>query len=176
VDAINFYEHAIKIKPDAYEVINMKGIALQKIDNYIDALISHEKSIELKPDFCEAWYYKSYALYNVIRSYELNKAFTEAQMENKPTYLSEFNGRVKVLAKYDFIDNNKNKFEEVMIACEKSLKLNPNYVKALSLKGQILHDCGFYHDAIEIFKKILEIEPDHFETITNMERSKKKLI
>ena len=174
MEAINFYDQAIEIKPDAYEIINMKGIALQGNYNYKDAIVAHEKSIKLKPDFYEAWYYKAYALYNIIKSDQQNKAFTDTQAEKKPIYLFEAIGRENVLRRNGILKINK--YEDVIAAYENSLNLNPKYVKALSLKAQILHELGCYKDAIQIYDQVLQIKPDDSEAIINKERSKNRII
>uniref|UniRef100_A0A914DC10 peptidylprolyl isomerase n=1 Tax=Acrobeloides nanus TaxID=290746 RepID=A0A914DC10_9BILA len=52
-----------------------------------------------------------------------------------------------------------NETAECIKQCDKVLEKKPQHVKALYRKGQALHQRKDYNEAIDVFKKVLEIEP-----------------
>ena len=60
-------------------------------------------------------------------------------------------------AALDHLSNYKYAIEEY----DKALKIDPNYVDALSKKGKALNNLGKYQEAIEWYDKTLNIDPNN---------------
>ncbi|MBC6455787.1 MAG: tetratricopeptide repeat protein, partial [Hormoscilla sp. SP5CHS1] len=61
------YDKAVEIKPDDYEAWYNRGIALDELSRYDEALASFDKAIEIKPDYQSAWWRRGYALLQLSR-------------------------------------------------------------------------------------------------------------
>jgi len=59
--------------------------------------------------------------------------------------------------------------------CEKSLEIDPNYVKAWAKKGVIHSLMKEYHKAIEAYEKGLKIDPENDECKKGVESTKMKI-
>ena len=53
----------------------------------------------------------------------------------------------------------REKYEDALAACEKSLALNPKGNNAWNLKGLILDNLGRYEEALAAFDRAIELKP-----------------
>ena len=92
-DALASYDKAITIKPDKYEALINRGIALTKLHRYQDAIASYDKAIAIKPDLHQVYYNKacSYALQSNL----------ELAIENLDKAIELVPDKYKKLAKTD---------------------------------------------------------------------------
>ena len=60
-----------------------------------------------------------------------------------------------------------NMQEEALLCFEEALRIDPNDLGALSLKGYCLDSLGRHRDAIMCFDKILEEKPDDLNVAVN---------
>ena len=56
---------------------------------------------------------------------------------------------------------HSKKYEEALKFCDTALKINPNYVYALSYKGKLLFSLKRFSESLEYYEKALKIEPDN---------------
>jgi superkiller protein 3 len=58
----------VEFKPDDHEAWYNRGISLDNLGRYEEAISSYDKAVEFKPDYYQAWYNKSciYALQSNI--------------------------------------------------------------------------------------------------------------
>ena len=73
-EALDAYEGAIQMKPDAFEAWYNKAVILDYLGKHADAVASLEKAILCKPDHYEAWYMKGMVLDHAGRYNEAIKA------------------------------------------------------------------------------------------------------
>ena len=53
--------------------------------------------------------------------------------------------------------------EKAIEECSKAIELNPDYVKALTRRGQVYEDTDKPHEAFKDFEKVLQLDPGHKE-------------
>ena len=76
----------IEIKPDFVEAWNNKGVSLDRIGRFDDALNALDNAIELKPDYAQSWFNKGVSLGNMERFDDALNALDNA-IELKPSIL-----------------------------------------------------------------------------------------
>ncbi|MEM2191697.1 MAG: tetratricopeptide repeat protein, partial [Archaeoglobaceae archaeon] len=62
-----------------------------------------------------------------------------------------------------------------LLKIEERLKLNPKDVRLLNMKGNILCDLGKYEEAIECYKRVLELDPNNLAAKMNLIFVKRKI-
>ena len=80
-----------------------KGIALDDLGRYEEAIKAYDKAIELKPDYQKAWYNKGIALRKLYSYEEALEAFNKA-IEIKPDDHDAWNNKgiaLKKLGRYE---------------------------------------------------------------------------
>jgi len=77
-DAVTFYDKALEIKPDYYEVLLNRGTALDKLRRYSEAIASYDQAIQIKPDKHEPWNNRGVALQGWKRYSEAIASYDEA--------------------------------------------------------------------------------------------------
>ena len=53
--------------------------------------------------------------------------------------------------------------ESALEDCTSAIELNPNYVKALSRRGQLYEDLDKPHEAMKDFNRVLDMDKNHAE-------------
>ncbi|MEK6729905.1 MAG: tetratricopeptide repeat protein, partial [Planctomycetota bacterium] len=95
-EALDAYEGAIQLKPDAFEAWYNKAVILDYLGKHSDAIASFEKAIQCKPGHYEAWYMKGMVLDHAGKYGEAVRAFDKA-LEIKPDYLKALHNKGNVL-------------------------------------------------------------------------------
>jgi len=73
-----------------------------------------------------------------------------------------------------FLEHSK-KYDEALEYCEKALKINPNYVYAISYKGKLLLLLKKYEESLKCYNKALELEPTNQTAIFHRFKVQEKL-
>src|SRR3990172_5813823 len=55
-NAIKCFDNALILKPEYYEILNIKGMSLNKLTKYDEAIKAYEIALSVKPDFFDAIY------------------------------------------------------------------------------------------------------------------------
>jgi len=53
-EAISYFDEALRAQPDAYQVLNSRGNALQLLERYSDAIEDYDKALSCKSDYAPA--------------------------------------------------------------------------------------------------------------------------
>ena len=70
----------------------------------------------------------------------------------------------------------KENFYDVALECfNKGLEIDPQDVKTLYNKGNVLVKLNRFKDAIECYNKVIKINPEHFDSWENRESALKKI-
>ena len=59
-----------------------------------------------------------------------------------------------------FLEHLK-KYNEALEYCEKALKINPDYVYAISYKGKLLLSLKKYEESLKWYNKAIELDPNN---------------
>ena len=79
-----------------------------------------------------------------------------------------------------FLEHSK-KYDEALEYCEKALKINPNYVYAISYKGKLLLLLKKYKESLKWYDKAVDLDPENqtavfhrFKVIAKLDEAKKE--
>ena len=111
------FDKAIEINPKDGGVWNNKGIALDNLKRYEEAIECYDKAIEINPKDSRAWYNKGAALNNLKRYEEAIECYDKA---------------IEINPKNDGVWNNKGaalgylkRYEEAIECFDKAIEINP---------------------------------------------------
>jgi len=167
---IYFDDHSKKIILDKFE----KAV----VDNgYL--LIGHSEAAHLIPDsFQSIQFQKSFVYQKKNATIEINKSYveksafstTEKTLSYSPptlnptsnTFLTQKTELEKIEKAKEYADAGKILEAEILVT--EILKVNPSNHEALFLQGQILEAHGKPLEAIEIYKKVIYLNPNFLET------------
>jgi tetratricopeptide (TPR) repeat protein len=158
-EALACYNHALEIKPDDYNVLLKRGIALGNLGRLEEEIASYDQALEIKPDFHEAWYNRGIALGNLGRLEEAIASYDQA-LKIKPDYPDAWNNRGNALF-------NLGRLEEAIASYDQALKIKPDYPDAWYNRGVALRNLGRLEEAIASYDQVLKIKPDYHKAWYN---------
>jgi tetratricopeptide (TPR) repeat protein len=130
-DAIHEYEKGLEINPDYAELHNNLGQALAQSSQLEEAVKHFQRAISIKPDYADAHVNLGTALLVVNR---LDLAASE--------FSSAVNSDPRSVVAHTYLGTTiyygQGKVQEALAEWRKALKLNPNYVIALTQTAQAL--------------------------------------
>ncbi|MDD4750105.1 MAG: tetratricopeptide repeat protein [Methanosarcinaceae archaeon] len=148
-----------------------KGIVLQKLRKYEEALEAFNKAIEFEPEDAFAWCNKGIVLQKLRKYEEALEAFKKA-IEINPEYIKELHRKgislnIKIKPNIEVLLNkgdslyNRGMYGEALKAYEEAIKIKPKYFSAWYNKGIILLKLNKYDKALKAFDKAIEIKPEY---------------
>ena len=153
--AIEYYNRAIKLKPDFAEAYNNRGIAYSDKDDFGQAIKDYNEAIKLKPDFVEAYY-------NRGNAYSNKGDFDQAiQDYNKAIELNPNDAEAYYNRGIDY--DNKDELDQAIQDYSKAIELKPDFAKAYFTRGVDYVNKGDFDQAIQDFDKAIELKPDFAE-------------
>ncbi|MFH1227638.1 MAG: tetratricopeptide repeat protein, partial [Planctomycetota bacterium] len=108
------YEKILKIDPVFKEALVNKGVTLEKLGQYEEALSAYEDTLKIDQKCRDAWYNKGIILDKLNKRYEALSAYDEA-LKIDPKYESALINKSIVLCKL-------NKYQEALFLLEETLK------------------------------------------------------
>ncbi|WXG45209.1 MAG: tetratricopeptide repeat protein [Candidatus Atabeyarchaeum deiterrae] len=150
--AIQSYDWALTLKPDAYQVWNNKGNALINLGRPEEAIKCFDKAIQLKQDAYLVWNNKGAALGKLGKNEEALEYFDKA-IQLKQDYENVWNNKGAVL-----IDLGRP--EEAIKCFDKAIELKSDDEEAWSNKGVALGKLGKNEEALEYFDKAIQLKLD----------------
>jgi len=158
--AIEYYQQALKIKPDFVKAYYNIGIALLH-QGYLDAAInSYKQVLKIMPTFAGA--------HNNIGNAQKEKGDLQSAINSYKN---------AVLAKPDYAEayynmgiaqQDKGDLKAAINSYKKALKIMPNHAVAYNNMGNAQKEKGDLEAAIECFRHALEIQPNYAEAYYNM--------
>jgi protein O-mannosyl-transferase len=178
-----------------------KGITLDNLKRYEEAIKCYDESIKITPDLYRTWYNKGCTLVKLGKNEEGIVCYDEAiklKSDNPDTWTNKgialvhlkkydeaiecYNNALKININDDQAWNNKGnalfhlgRFEEAIKNYEKSLELRTDNYDAWNNKGSALFSLGLLDEAIKCYNKTLELKPDYQDAINNRNVALEKL-
>jgi tetratricopeptide (TPR) repeat protein len=166
--SLEYYNEALKIKPDYVDAWNNKGNALDRLGKYEDAIVSYDKAIELAPNDAFAWANKGSAFYHLGMYEEAIKHYDKAIELAPNDAVNDWNNKGIVLA-------NLGRDEEAIACYDRAIELKPNdEVHTWYSKGEALANLDRHEEAIQCYDKALEIDPNRADAWYNRARYRAK--
>lgn len=148
-EAIQAYDEAIRLNPQALTAWNGKGRTLQTLHKYDEAINSYDKAISLDPKNYYAWINKGGSFYDWGK-YQDALVYYEKAIELDPSNAWAWNAKGAALV-------NLGKYDEANIAYDQAVKLDPKYALAWNNKGNALKKLGRTTEADAAFAKAKEL-------------------
>jgi tetratricopeptide (TPR) repeat protein len=136
-----------------------KGISLDSLGRYEEAIQCYDKAIELDPRWAGAWIGKANSLNNLGR-YEEAIHWCDKAIEVEPRYTFAWNNKGNAL-------NSLGRYEEAIQCYDKAIELDPQLAMAWNNKGSSLDSLGRHGEAIRCYEKALEFDPRNAAAWTN---------
>jgi tetratricopeptide (TPR) repeat protein len=188
-EAIMWYDKALGIENNNFDLWYNKGYALVSLGKYEDAVKCYDKAIEIDPG--RAFEYKregkGWSLIKLGKQDEAIKYHEKAletnpkdltALWNKALFLSDAHRYEEAIECYDEISklnpNSSNvwynlgtvfnrlaKYEEAIKMFDKAIELDPNSSWTWENKGLALENLGKYNEAIKCYDKAIELDPNN---------------
>lgn len=188
---LNWFEQAIRLQPDFFEVWLNKGVVLVKLGRTEEALDAYERALRINPDYPKPWNNKGAVLVELKRYEEALDALEEA-LRLQPKYQQAWSNKslaLMHLGRYqealDTVDRalelwsddyrpwyNKaailfrlERHEEAVDCVEHALQFKPDSLDAWPLKARALLTLRRYQEALEAYERLLALDPENAEAM-----------
>ena len=148
------------MKPDAAEIHNNLGIALQAKGALSKAVDTFQRAIALKADFAEAHNNLGNAL-RTLRQLDKAVAVLHRAIALNPAYAEAHNNLGLAL-------QWQNQIDQAIAAFQRALQIQPDYAEAHNNLGTAWKDYGKLDEAIAEYRRALEIDPRHAKAHSNL--------
>lgn len=82
--ALDYYNNALKVRPNSYEALYAKGLFLQSTNQPREAIEVYNEIIKLNPDYFDAWYNIGYVYLELLNQYDSAAIHFEKALETGP--------------------------------------------------------------------------------------------
>lgn len=153
--AFEYYDTAVKVKPDYATAWNNRGAACSELGNQEEALKSFDSAGEIDPSSARAFYGKGIVLGELGRHEEALVCFEKA-VELRPLYAEAWYDR-------GFALSSLGRHEEALRSFDRALSMDPGDARSWHGKG-IAHSClGMHEEAYKSYDNAIAIKPDDAE-------------
>jgi predicted O-linked N-acetylglucosamine transferase (SPINDLY family) len=192
-EALELMTAALKLKPDAPEILSNYGNVLRTEGRAAEALASFDRAVALKPDYAAAWTRRGQALRDLGRLAEALESVDRALALNanhveslnvRGALLSELGRPDEALAAYDqalrlapdFPDTLNNRalllkslrrLDEALASVERALTVHGAMAEAWNNRGIILFELKRMGEAIASYDRALALRADYAEAFNN---------
>jgi tetratricopeptide (TPR) repeat protein len=132
--------------------LNNRGIALNALKRFDEALASYDRAIAVRPEFVEALVNRGNTLQQLQR-FDAALASFDRAVAVRPDHAEAYYNRANTL-------HALKRFDEALASFDRALALRPNYVEALINRGVTLHALARFGDALASYEAALALWPD----------------
>jgi tetratricopeptide (TPR) repeat protein len=154
LDAISYFNKAIKLNPLYWEAYNNLGNLYFDIKKYEDALYNYNKTLVINPNFSGAL---------------CNRSITFMELNDYKSALIDINNAIQVDPKSSMAWYNKgnifiqtNEFEQSIPCYKKAISINPNYMEAYTNLSSAYEELGFFDEGIKYIDKAIDINSSNY--------------
>ncbi len=192
-EALELMDAALKLKPNAPEVLSNYGNVLRTEGRFAEALASYDKALAAKPAYAATLAKRAMvlrdlgrpeaALESVDRALALQPDGIEA-LNTRGIILADLNRSDEALASYgralalapgfpDTLNNRAlllkdlKRLDEALDDVEQALTVHGEFAEAWNNRGIILFDLKRMGDALDSYDQALALRPDYAEALNN---------
>jgi len=163
-EAIEAYEHAIKINPTFARAYRGLGFIYSELNMYKDAIETIDKAIRLEPDDADTYFTLGFIYGKTNMFFKAAEAFKQA-IRIKPDHVAA-HSRLGLI--YDILGMSKEAIESY----KQAIRLRPDYVEAHFGLGMAYLGSGNKGKALDQYKILKELDREKAEALFNLIYSK----
>jgi len=134
-----------------------KAFALEKLNDYFNALLHYEEALKIEPNYFDALYGKALML-KELGKLEEALTYIDRSIETKPE-------NVQSLHSKGFMLTELGKHEEALACFDRVLKIEPEREVTLLNKGIMLTVLKRYDEALMLYDKMLKMNPKNIQVL-----------
>ena len=183
VSALEYAEKLVASRGDSRDWSN-KGVCLNKLERFDEALECSDKAIELDANDQWAWFMRGHVLDDLKRYEEALVSYGRAieldandrwAWVNRGNVLSNFKRYDEALASYDraleldanyqwawanrgAVLYNLKRYDEALVSYDRALELDANDQSAWRMRGDVLNNLERYEEALESYDWAIELD------------------
>jgi tetratricopeptide (TPR) repeat protein len=192
-EALKLIGSALKINPNAPEILLNYGNVLKALGRLGEALASYDKALAIRPDYAGVWNNRGTVLHTLKRLDDALASFDRALtfkhdyvdgLCNRGNALYDLKRFDEALASYDralaikpndieLLYHRGNTllelklYEEALASCDRALEFGPDNIDMLCCRGIALSRLGRFPETLACYDRVLEIQPDHTAALCN---------
>jgi tetratricopeptide (TPR) repeat protein len=166
-EALDSYDRALALQPDAKAGWNSRGVVLEGLGRLNEAVESHDRAIALDPDYVLPHHNRGSALLKLERLEEAIDAFDQVLARN-PAIPETWNFRAVALATLE-------RYDEALESSERALQLRPDYPEAHNNRSVALRALKRLDEALSAAEAALASRPDFPEALNSKGSALSKL-
>lgn len=154
--ALDCYNNVLKITPDCPQVWHERGLMLENLGAYREAIASYDQALKLRsvaPVADEVWHSRGNALQYGLGQYEVAIRCYDRALQLKPDNAQVWSDRANALL------YGLRRCEEAIANYDRALGMNPAHALSWRHRGNALLEMGRYRSAITSFDHALALDP-----------------
>jgi len=192
--AVASCDKALELRPDFFEALINKALALEKLKRYDEALATLQRAQQVKPETPEAWLLYGHVL-RKMGEHEDAIAYLDKAIERDAQCVEAWYERGLACSKLTRHDQAREAFETVVAlkpdhhhghynlgnilnkmerneeavrSYDRALKHKPNYPEAWNNRGIALSKMGKMRTALRSYEHALKLRPEYHEAWMNL--------
>jgi protein O-GlcNAc transferase len=163
--AVQFISKAISVNPNVAQAYYNRGIALQALQRFNEALVSYNKAIALKPDHAEAYSNRGIVL-GELRRLEEALASCEKAIALKRDFAQAYYNRGNVLQELQRFEEALASYDKT-IALSQAAALHPAFAEVHFNRGNALNALKRRDEALASLDRAIALKADFAEAYSN---------
>lgn len=155
--AIAYYNHVIRVRPDFWEAWYERGIALEELGFFAEAIESYERALTYtsnKEVDVEIWHHRGNVFQYGLGDYEAAVACYDRVLQHKPDHLLALHNRGNALL-YGY-----KQPAAAIVNYRTAIELDPNHAVTWRNYGNALVELQDYVEAIAKYDRALALQPN----------------
>jgi tetratricopeptide (TPR) repeat protein len=147
------------VRPDYAEALYNRGVTLQELKRFDEALASYDRALVVRPDFAQALRNRGLTLQELKRFDEALASYDRA-LALRPDDAEALNNRGNTLKEL-------KRSDEALASYDRALAVQPDYTQAFYNRGVTLQELKRFDEALASYDRALALRPDFAEALRN---------
>lgn len=149
--AIVYFDLAVSFNKDDPTFFSNRGVALQELGRYADAIESFDTAIAIHPEYGDAYMNRGIALQH-LKQYEQALSSYDKALVLKPNAIKIYTNRGNTLSAM-------GRHQEALMDFDYALKISPNAAEVYVNRGNVLRDISRLEEAMHNYQRAIELNP-----------------
>jgi serine/threonine protein kinase len=166
-EAIEYFKKAVQKNPNDYVALGYMGYCYGNINEHKMAINVCEKSIQINPNFAHAYGNLGYS-YGKLKMFEKSVENYKKAVDLDPDDVTHYNNITIAFEEWGDFERKPEIYSEGLYYADLGLKVDPNYYRLWSNKGNCLLKLRKYAEAIDAFTRSLRINPRSYSALIGL--------